>query len=283
MQRIYNILTSILGESKQGGYDSGVNQYQFNCPHCADEKGGVDNKFNLEISFTLGKFHCWSCGSAGSISRLIKLRGGKPLVDEYFRIITDIKENKFYDLNLFKDNGDIFEETYLKLPKTFKKIDIATCKDKALLAYLDKRKITKEQKNLIDSIIKEINNLPDRYIDTENISDVLSNALEGIEKYNKYVRKYYQIPVIDTNVIEKHNEKYITSHLSDNIFDNINGKSLDEEQRRAVLCDSKANLTIAGAGSGKTLTICGKVKYLLETGLAREDEILLLSYKCAAC
>ena len=81
MQRIYNILTSILGESKQGGYDSGVNQYQFNCPHCADEKGGVDNKFNLEISFTLGKFHCWSCGSAGSISRLIKLRGGKPLVD----------------------------------------------------------------------------------------------------------------------------------------------------------------------------------------------------------
>ena len=144
MQRIYNILTSILGESKQGYYDSSVYQYQFNCPYCAEEKGGVDNKYNLEISFALGKYHCWSCGSAGSLSRLIKSRGGKPMADEYFRIISDIKENKYYDLNMFKDNGDIFEERYLKLPSTFRKIDIATCKDKALLAYLDKRKITQD-------------------------------------------------------------------------------------------------------------------------------------------
>lgn len=144
MQRIYNILTSILGESKQGGYDSGVNQYQFNCPHCADEKGGVDNKFNLEISFTLGKFHCWSCNSSGSLSKLIRNKGGKHLVEEYFSVINDIKENRYYDLNLFKDNGDIFEERYLKLPKTFKKINISKCRDKQLLEYLNKRKITQD-------------------------------------------------------------------------------------------------------------------------------------------
>jgi DNA primase len=144
MQRIYNILTSILGESKQGGYDKSVQQYQFNCSYCADEKGGIDNKYNLEVSFTLGKFHCWSCNSAGSLSKLIKNKGGKQLVEEYFRIINDIKENKYYDLNLFKDNGDVFEETYLKLPKTFRKIEISKCKDKALLTYLDKRKITQD-------------------------------------------------------------------------------------------------------------------------------------------
>ena len=144
MQRIYNILTNILGESKQGGYEKTVYQYQFNCPHCADEKGGIDNKYNLEVSFALGKYHCWSCNSAGSLSKLIKNKGGKHLVDEYFRVINDIKENKYYDLNLFKDNGDIFEETYLKLPKTFRKIEISKCKDKALLAYLDKRRITQD-------------------------------------------------------------------------------------------------------------------------------------------
>ena len=144
MQRIYNILTSILGESKQGSYDSGVNQYQFYCPDCADEKGVIDNKFNLEVSFILGKYHCWSCGSAGSLSRLIKARGGKALLDEYFKIINDIKENKYYDLNMFKDNGDIFEETYLKLPKTFRKINISTCRDKSLIEYLNKRKITQD-------------------------------------------------------------------------------------------------------------------------------------------
>lgn len=141
MQRIYNILTSILGESKQGGYDSSVHQYQFNCPYCADEKGGVDNKYNLEISFAIGKYHCWSCGNAGPISSLILRRGGKSLVNEYFSIINDIKENRFYDLNLFKDNGDIFEERFLKLPKTFKKIDLSTCRDKQLVQYLNKRKI----------------------------------------------------------------------------------------------------------------------------------------------
>ena len=64
------------------------------------------------------------------------------MVDEYFRIINDIKENKFYDLNLFKDNGDIFEEQCLRLPKTYRKIDISTCRDKFLVEYLVKRKIT---------------------------------------------------------------------------------------------------------------------------------------------
>ena len=144
MQRIYNILTNLLGESKQGGYDKSIYQYQFNCAYCADEKGGVDNKYNLEISLALGKYHCWSCGSAGSLSRLIMSRGGKALSDEYFRIINDIKENKYYDLNLFKDNGDIFEEKYLKLPKSYQKINLSTCKDKELVDYLNKRKITQD-------------------------------------------------------------------------------------------------------------------------------------------
>ena len=144
MQRIYDILTSILGESKQGGYIKDTFQYQFNCPYCADEKGGVDNKYNLEISFSLGKFHCWACGSAGPISKLIKSRGGKELTDEYFRLIKEIKESKFYDLDLFKDNGEFFSEYSLRLPSTFRKIDIKSCKNKALLQFLEKRHITQD-------------------------------------------------------------------------------------------------------------------------------------------
>ena len=117
---------------------------QFNCPFCADEKGGVDNKYNLEISFSLGKYHCWSCGSAGSISKLIRRKGGKSLCDEYFSIINEIKESQYYNLDMFKDNGDMFEEAYLKLPKTFTRIDLLSCKDKELKAYLEKRGITQE-------------------------------------------------------------------------------------------------------------------------------------------
>lgn len=139
-----------------------------------------------------------------------------------------------------------------------------------------------EQKSLLLSVAKEINNLPDEYIDADNISTALSSALELLERYHTFERKFYQIPVVDASTIEKHNEKFIARHLADAIFDDVNGKSLDAEQRRAILCNAKSNLTIAGAGSGKTLTICGKVKYLLETGLAKEDEILLLSYSRAS-
>lgn len=144
MQRIYKMLTNILGESKQGSYDKSITQYQFNCPHCAEEKGYVDNKYNLEVSFSLGKFHCWSCGIAGPISSLIKSRGGSEMYSEYFKIISDIKESKYYNLDLFKDNGDIFTEKYIKLPKTFRKIDLNGKIDKQLKAYLEKRKITQD-------------------------------------------------------------------------------------------------------------------------------------------
>ena len=139
-----------------------------------------------------------------------------------------------------------------------------------------------EQKNLILQIVQEVENLPDTYIDSENISKALESALKLVEKYNTYEHQYYQTPVVNANCIDKHNKKFIERHLHDTIFDNVNGKSLDIEQRRAILCNAKSNLTIAGAGSGKTLTICGKVKYLLEKGLAKKDEILLLSYSKAS-
>lgn len=144
MERVYNIIVGLLGESKQGGYNKDTTQYQFNCPHCADEKGGIDGKYNLEISFALGKFHCWSCNDSGPISKLIKYRGGKSLSDRYFEIIKDIRESRYFNLDLFKDNGEFIGENFLRLPSTFKKIDIKKCRDKALLKFLEKRKITQD-------------------------------------------------------------------------------------------------------------------------------------------
>ena len=122
----------------------------------------------------------------------------------------------------------------------------------------------------------------DRYIDGEAAREALAPAREILEKIKSYGSKYYAIPQLDEKIVERHNEQYILDHLNDAIFNDINGKSLDEEQRRAVLCDPRSSLTIAGAGAGKTLTICGKVKWLLDTGKVKEDEILLLSYSKAS-
>jgi len=63
-----------------------------------------------------------------------------------------------------------------------------------------------------------------------------------------------------------------------NFFNNIDGKSLDDQQRKAVVVDEDNNLVIAGAGSGKTLTIAAKVKYLIEKKNINPNKILLISF-----
>ena len=70
----------------------------------------------------------------------------------------------------------------------------------------------------------------------------------------------------------------IKNQIKDSFFDDINGVKLDKYQRKAIICDSKELLVIASAGSGKTLTIIGKIKYLIEKKNVKEDEILCLSF-----
>jgi DNA helicase IV len=81
-------------------------------------------------------------------------------------------------------------------------------------------------------------------------------------------------------LIKKWNEEYVAKELEKNklLFDNIDGKSLDAQQRKAVVVDEINNLVLAGAGSGKTLTISGKVKYLVDTKDINPEEILLISF-----
>ena len=76
------------------------------------------------------------------------------------------------------------------------------------------------------------------------------------------------------------NKKYIRRELieSDYLLSNINGYSLDKEQRTAIITDECANLVIAGAGSGKSLTIIGKVRYLIERKGIKPGEILCITF-----
>ncbi len=59
---------------------------------------------------------------------------------------------------------------------------------------------------------------------------------------------------------------------------NILGYDLDETQIKAIKCDDNAVLVSAGAGSGKTLTILGKIKYLIEELDVKSSEILCISF-----
>ena len=145
-RRQYNILTSFLEESKQGGYQSGVEQYQFCCPCCAEENGGKpDGKYNLELNFVLGKYHCWKCDMKGNISRLIKRYGNTTLASEYINDIKSVLSNQLYKIDRYEELVRMIEDEEIKLPKTFTLIgDITKLKNGKLKSFIENRHITQE-------------------------------------------------------------------------------------------------------------------------------------------
>jgi DNA helicase-4 len=79
---------------------------------------------------------------------------------------------------------------------------------------------------------------------------------------------------------KRYNKKFVEKelHECDTLFSNIEGQSLDEQQRLAIIKDEDNNLVIAGAGSGKTTTVAGKVAYLINRFKVKPQEILLITF-----
>jgi DNA helicase-4 len=87
--------------------------------------------------------------------------------------------------------------------------------------------------------------------------------------------------LVKTEVIRiAHNDAFVEKELirRADFFDNIEGHALDEQQRRTVVTDEDNSLVIAGAGSGKTLTIVAKVQYLLQYQDVQPESILPISF-----
>ena len=98
----------------------------------------------------------------------------------------------------------------------------------------------------------------------------------SIKKINTFRQTYESIE----SIINSRNENFIDSELknTNSLLSDIEGKSLDNQQRKAVIIDEDNQLVIAGAGSGKTTTIAGKVKYLTTIQDIKPQSILLISF-----
>lgn len=84
--------------------------------------------------------------------------------------------------------------------------------------------------------------------------------------------------------ILKHNDDLANRQISEGyrLIGEIEGRKLDRQQMFAIVKPSKNHLIIAGAGTGKTTTIVGKIKYLLKKGLYKPEDILVLSFTNAS-
>ncbi len=76
------------------------------------------------------------------------------------------------------------------------------------------------------------------------------------------------------------NEQWMETELENwqVLFSQIETSPLNYSQKRAVLLNDDNNLVLAGAGSGKTSVLTARVAYLLQSHLARSEDILMLAF-----
>lgn len=174
--------------------------------------------------------------------------------DEDFQISEEINKYKDVDVDVLQKSNDI-----LKLIEDYDLIN----QQYALL-------------NKYNDFLR----LEDVYYDSAK-RNLLKKKMNLLKNQLSSQKRVYDFPFLDDErldgLLDEHNKSYVQKHINDSLFDEVNGRSLDFEQRSAVLEDESSALTIAGAGSGKTLTICGKLKFLFANGV-NPSEILLLSY-----
>ena len=64
-------------------------------------------------------------------------------------------------------------------------------------------------------------------------------------------------------LIAERNKSFVETEIrKEELFPPVEGQTLTEEQRRAIVVDEANTLVVAGAGTGKTTALLGKAQYL---------------------
>lgn len=123
-------------------------------------------------------------------------------------------------------------------------------------------------------LIKDANNLNLRELKRASYYKTLENKIVLLNSFSEQLK--YRIL--------KHNEAVLEARIAkvERLVGEVEGKRLDYQQLKCIAEDSKNHLVIAGAGTGKTTTILGKIKYLLKSGECKPEDVLALSFTNAS-
>ena len=147
----------------------------------------------------------------------------------------------------------------------------------------------------IDQAYQELNSLlnSDRYVERRTIDlwvkkwSFLLSLLKDAKKLkavdpelDEKATLLFKVFEKTYEVISERNEAFIELETKkfEGFFNQIEKYPLTKSQTRSIIIDEYANLVVAGAGTGKTSTIVGKAAYILKKGLAKPEEVLLLSF-----
>ena len=120
-----------------------------------------------------------------------------------------------------------------------------------------------DYKQVFDSVQFCIDNNLNQYLTSETDTINLNHFVKVIENHRTY-----------------HNDAFVKSELErcSEFFDNVLAYPLDPQQRDAIVNGEDNCLVVSSAGSGKTSTIQGKVRYLIDMCDVDPNDILLITY-----
>lgn len=185
--------------------------------------------------------------------------------------ITDKKailsfKNQFERLPELRDdnNSDFKAIEYLNA-------NIESAHARTLEYFLDKEYLTESRRVQYEEDSKDI-----------NVALLEAEARKLLE-YTEYPNKCKTVLTAHKESADRKNEnnqRFISKQLTEHsyYFDTVLRHPLNNQQREAVVTLEDNVLTISSAGSGKTSTIEGKVKYLVEKRRVDPKRILLITY-----
>lgn len=115
-----------------------------------------------------------------------------------------------------------------------------------------------------------------KVLNTFNSQNSKSDYIDYLPDYQVFIDAYK----FSNKQREKNNSTYVKNELSyqSDYFDKLFKYPLDTQQRTAIVTTEDNTLVVSSAGSGKTSTIVGKVRYLVERKGIKPEEILVVTY-----
>lgn len=145
-----------------------------------------------------------------------------------------------------------------KAIETFKTL----CDRETYLNYRSYREWRKQYEACADEITFSLDGLP-----------LPSDLKDEVARFLALVREG---PKVFAKRNDLYTERLLTKHRK--WFDTLERFPLTARQCEAIVHDEDNCLVVAGAGTGKTSTVMGKVGFVLRMGHAKPDEILLLAF-----
>ena len=104
------------------------------------------------------------------------------------------------------------------------------------------------------------------------VNKVVPESLSTVDKYKRELERGF------SDIPQTHNIKFVQEELESNktYFDTLLKYPLDQQQRESIVKLEDNCLVVSSAGSGKTSTSVGKIKYLVEKEISSPPESCLL-------